>query len=356
MIELIPTTNHPDLNEWDFAAGDRVIMEHVNAGGLLSIDTPDIKSVNPEDFAPPYDHSKRYQPGDEIAIERPGGIGDILFLTPFVREIRKANPGVIVTLFAFPRFHDAARGVFDRLEFYPMHKARLKNLAALVWLENVVENNPRGETVPYHELLCEKFGFRPANPKMDWVLDPAETNFARDRYPRKHGKPRIGIQCYASSPVRSWPANPHLSEFVSRCVAEGWEPMMFGKPGEINGTIKGAINLSKDGLNLRQSAAVLNTCDVVVAPDSGLCHIAAALEKPVVALYGPFPWQLRVAGQPTVRAITGQAECAPCFWHGRMSKWPKGKPCAVTDHCKAMADIKPERVIREVKKRLEELK
>lgn len=354
MIELIPNLEHPDLAEWNFRPGDQVVMEHVNAGGLMGIDTPHITTVQPVEYAPAYDHTKAYHPGDEIGIVRPGGIGDIVFLSPFVREIKARHPGVVVTLFAFPRFWDAARGTFDKIDIYPMHSTRLRKLSALVWLENVVENNPEGETRPYFDLLCNRFGFRPASQKFDWVVTPDEANFARDKYP-KGSSPRIGVQCYASSPVRSWPAHL-LSEFISRCVGMGWQPFMFGKPGDIKGNVSGAVNLSQHGLNLRQSAAVLDTCDVVVAPDSAFCHIGAALGKPVVALYGPFPWQLRVAGQPNVKAITGQAECAPCFWHGRMSKWPKGKPCAVTNHCKAMADIKPDRVIREVKKQLEGLK
>ena len=354
MIELVPIQEHPDLAEWTFHAGDRVVMEHVNAAGLMSIDTPEMRSARPTEYAEPYDHSLEYGCMDTIGIVRPGGIGDIVFLSPFVREMKARHPEAKVVLFAFPRFHEVGKGIFNDIEPYPMHADRLRELAALVWLENVVENNPEGEKKPYFELLCERFGFRPESQELDWKILPEEANFARDKYP-KGDKPRIGIQCYASSPARSWPAKPHLSHFVNLCVKNGWQPFLFGKPGEIKGTIQGTVNLSQHGLNLRQSAAVLDTCDVVVAPDSALCHIGAALKKPVVALYGSFPWQFRTAGQPTVRAITGQAECAPCFWHGRLSKWPKGKPCATTDHCKAMADISPERVILEVKKRLEEI-
>lgn len=321
----------------------------------MGIDTPFIETVTPIQYAPPYVHDwAHYEEGDEIGIVRPGGIGDIVFLSPFVREIKQRHPQVKVTLFSFPRYFDAGREIFDKLDVYPMHADRLAELAALVWLENVVENNPAGESTTYFDLLAQRFGFHPSSQKWDWVITPDEANFAREKYP-KGSSPRIGVQCYASSPVRSWPSQL-LSEFISRCVQQGWQPFLFGKPGDIKGQIKGAVNLSQHGLNLRQSAAVLDTCDVVVAPDSALCHIGAALGKPVVALYGPFPSGLRVAGHPNVKAIEGRAECAPCFWHCRLTKWPKGKPCAVTNHCKAMADIKPERVIREVKKRLEEVK
>jgi ADP-heptose:LPS heptosyltransferase len=98
---------------------------------------------------------------------------------------------------------------------------------------------------------------------------------------------------------------------------------------------------------------VLASCDVVIAPDSAICHVAAAMRLPVVALYAAFPWQLRTDHQPTVRALTGVAPCAPCFHHSRGGHaWPEGGPCNQTGYCVAMANIDPHRIVAEVKKRL----
>jgi heptosyltransferase-2 len=105
--------------------------------------------------------------------------------------------------------------------------------------------------------------------------------------------------------------------------------------------------------NFRQSAALLATCDAVVAPDSALCHLAGALNLPTVALYGPFPWALRTAYALRTVALSGHGPCAPCFHHERAGEvWPEGKPCAKSGRCEVLATIEPERILAKLEKML----
>jgi len=68
-------------------------------------------------------------------------------------------------------------------------------------------------------------------------------------------------------------------------------------------------------LPIRVVAEILRRCRVLVTNDSGLQHVAAAMETPVVAIFGPTnplrtgPWHTRSA-----IARTGIA-CSPCFYH-----------------------------------------
>lgn len=52
------------------------------------------------------------------------------------------------------------------------------------------------------------------------------------------------------------------------------------------------INLSGI-MPIRESAAIMNRCALVITPDTGMFHLASALNKQVLTYFGPFPLQER---------------------------------------------------------------
>jgi ADP-heptose:LPS heptosyltransferase len=54
----------------------------------------------------------------------------------------------------------------------------------------------------------------------------------------------------------------------------------------IAGQIRGAVNLAGK-TSLREVTALLERAELVIANDSGPMHIAAALDRPLVTLFGP---------------------------------------------------------------------
>jgi ADP-heptose:LPS heptosyltransferase len=136
-----------------------------------------------------------------------------------------------------------------------------------------------------------------------------------------------------------------------------WEIYLFGSPGSIPMAVipqparSRVINLAHDKLTFRQSAAVAQTCDVIVAPDSALMHLAGTLGLPCVALFGPIPAALRTAYYPSVTALQDTSACpmAPCFHHPRalgsgFLAWPNGGPCIKAGHCTVLAATTPTQV------------
>jgi len=67
--------------------------------------------------------------------------------------------------------------------------------------------------------------------------------------------------------------------------------------------------------NLRRAAAVLKHCRVFISNDSGLLHLAAACDVPLVGLYGPTNWQ-RLHPWTDRHVIVRRAlPCMPCFYY-----------------------------------------
>lgn len=64
---------------------------------------------------------------------------------------------------------------------------------------------------------------------------------------------------------------------------------------------------------LKQLAALCKRADCVISTDTGPMHLAAAVETPVVALFGPTaPWRTGPFG-PNHAAIRVGLDCSPCF-------------------------------------------
>ena len=67
----------------------------------------------------------------------------------------------------------------------------------------------------------------------------------------------------------------------------------------------------------RRLAAVLRSCDAVVANDGGVMHLSVALQRPTVGVFGPtepevwFPYE----SMGPYSVVTSVEECAPCHLH-----------------------------------------
>jgi heptosyltransferase II len=91
-----------------------------------------------------------------------------------------------------------------------------------------------------------------------------------------------------------------------------------------------------DFLNL---AYIVSELDLVISMDSGPMHLAAALEKPQVAIFGATHTKLGFGPQnPKAIVIENNIKCQPCSLHGG-DKCPKG-------HFKCMKDINPKEVVK----------
>jgi len=130
--------------------------------------------------------------------------------------------------------------------------------------------------------------------------------------------PLVAVNPGAKWPTKLWPS-ASWTEVCRRLVREARvEVVLTGGPDEI--AANRAIAAGVDGLvdltgrtSLKVLAEILRAADLVLCPDTGPMHLAAAVGTPVVALFGPTaPWRTGPFGPDHLVLRTG-IECSPCF-------------------------------------------
>jgi len=96
-------------------------------------------------------------------------------------------------------------------------------------------------------------------------------------------------------------------------------------------------------LPLDELAAILKQCDLYVGNDSGITHLAAAVETPVVALFGPTDPRVWGPRGKHVSILHGKTDCSPCS-REKMQVCPEQR---------CMETLSVEEVYREAKKMMQ---
>lgn len=334
----------------------RYLAEDVNAGEMLASGWCKVLgcggSALPAGSVRAFSASESWNER-KILFVRPGGFGDLMFLTPTFRELRRRWPKAHIAVASFDRYRPVLHGLDLNFANYPVPVDVWNTFDAHVWLENIIEGNPEAQQFHAVDVIAKRTGVEFEDRTMQYVVTDVERGYVEKEFPRwPDRRKRVGIQMTASGRCRAYPFMHDLSK---RLWLDGCEVFLFGRPGELaTNEPEGIVNVMIRGKSFRESCAILETCDAVVAPDSALAHVAGALNIPCVALYGPFPWRLRTAFAPETFALQGVCPVSPCFHHARpgVGPFPIQGPCSKTGKCEALAAISVDRIIREVEKKL----
>ena len=155
-------------------------------------------------------------------------------------------------------------------------------------------------------------------------------------------KPLVALHPYAAHPGKIWPTEQWAA--LMRLLDEQALPWcLVGRVGDAE-RLPG-VSEARDLTNrctLRESAALLKACAALVTGDSGPMHLAAAVDTPVVALFGSTTreWGFYPAGPRDV-VFERDLACRPCSLHGSGA-------CARGYAC--LAEIAPEDVLAAVQR------
>ncbi|PIQ43770.1 MAG: lipopolysaccharide heptosyltransferase II [Gammaproteobacteria bacterium CG11_big_fil_rev_8_21_14_0_20_46_22] len=150
-------------------------------------------------------------------------------------------------------------------------------------------------------------------------VDLASRDVAVKRLGLQADKPIVALCPGAEfGPSKRWPAE-YFAELANSLIAQGYAVWLFGsKNDEViaqaiqTKTHEACVNLCGQ-TNLAEAIDLLSLAQAVVSNDSGLMHIAAALNVPVVALYGSTSPDFTPPLSDKVAVLKLDLECQPCF-------------------------------------------
>ena len=111
----------------------------------------------------------------------------------------------------------------------------------------------------------------------------------------------------------------HFAELATKKITEGWQIWLIGSEkdksvtNEINKLTAWQCIDFAGKTDLTEAIDLISLANTVVSNDSGLMHVAAALNKKVIAIYGSSNPKFTPPLHPDAEIVTLNLPCSPCF-------------------------------------------
>ncbi len=138
---------------------------------------------------------------------------------------------------------------------------------------------------------------------------------------------------------KRWPSE-HYAKVAQAKIDEGFQVWIFGSKNdaivaeEIISQVKGNCHNLAGKTSLAEAVDLLSLANLVVSNDSGLMHIAAALNRPLIAIYGSSSPEFTPPLNPEAHIVRSTLSCSPCFQ----------RECPLQHH-RCMKELLPEQVL-----------
>jgi ADP-heptose:LPS heptosyltransferase len=257
------------------------------------------------------DFSDMKVPGTRVLVIRDTGLGDVLLVTPLLREL--AAEGLEVDFATSKQWIP----LFENLPYLhacvDMNTVQKHLYKFVLDLCSLVENEEARGIFEHRVDAFGRYADYSLSDKrtLDYIIKLDEIEFAKDLL--KGTKNPIAYVWTASVENRSWSVEKH-SAVLMGLVQAGFTPVLLGS-NLVTLEIPKTKNLS-GGYTIRQTAAIMSQCQACVTPDTGLLHLASAIDLPTVCYWGAFPMSERASfrRENIFRDLTKRENCAkvPC--------------------------------------------
>jgi heptosyltransferase-2 len=304
-----------------------------------------------------------------ILIVAPAWVGDAVLSQPLLRRLQARNPDTLIDVLAPPW----TRAVYERMpEVHAVHDlpfahgelalrkryALGRSLTPRGYTQAVVlPNSLKSALVPFFARIPRRTGFvgemrsgllndtrkldKEALPLMIErfaalaedagpvkIRPLSEVSLRIDAIARSttlvklglKATPKIAVLCPGAEygPAKRWPVE-YFGALAQRFNADGWQVWIAGsaKDAAVGAdivTAAGGIGINLCGKTTLAEAIDLMSCaSHVVSNDSGLMHVAAALDRPLTAIYGSSSPAFTPPPSAHARIVKIDLACSPCF-------------------------------------------
>lgn len=208
-------------------------------------------------------------------------------------------------------------------------------------LENIVLRD--------HQLL-EALGYSRTIHSTSLVVTREEKKWAESQLPKTNSKRWVALLPGGSVAAKRYPLEHWRAFIVELSGLSGVLPILICDPAQAK-----LWSIRKefpeiplfDNVNLREMMALIDCCDIAIGNDSGPIHVAAALKKKTITLFGPtclgdyHPYSLE-----NHRYLRSHVDCRP---HGPESN-DTFRYCTLREcwHQTCLKQIAPSSILREV--------
>lgn len=179
--------------------------------------------------------------------------------------------------------------------------------------------------VGYYLDLTRRIGAEPTSTQVELPVTAAESDAAAGLLreagvPASAAGPKVMLIPGASyGEAKRWPADRFAAVADALVERHGATILLSGSPAErgVIETVRDAcraapIDLAAHGLTLAKLKGVIDRCDLVITNDTGPRHIAAAVDTPVVTIFGPTDPRWSEIDFARERQVRIDVACGPC--------------------------------------------
>ncbi|MBZ0105037.1 MAG: lipopolysaccharide heptosyltransferase II [Sulfuricella denitrificans] len=305
----------------------------------------------------------------KILIVAPSWVGDMVMAQPLFMRLHQLHPGLQLDVLApawtlpllarMKEVHEAIANPFGHGEFRLAARYQLgKTLRKSQYDQAIVlPNSWKSALVPFFAGISMRTGYlgemrlgllndarkldkeglplmverfvalaeSPERPLPDAIPQPELNTDEQQRLATLarlglNPEPRIAALCVGAEygPAKRWPA-AHFAALGKLLHRQGYQVWLVGSAKDAEAGAE-AASLSEGACldlcgktSLNEAVDLLASARVIVSNDSGLMHVAAALGKPLVALYGSSSPGFTPPLSRKAHILSLNLDCSPCF-------------------------------------------